>query len=136
MSILSGVKNPYYREVGARIRLAMRDIGLNTSTDLARILGEERSRTRNWLNGTSVPPLAMGLKLRELTNVTLDWLYLGDKSGLTMAKYLRLELLREGDEPVLVEADDAADAVTVPALEEARVAPKLAPVAPPRRQKA
>lgn len=62
-----------------RIRIAC-DIG--TQADMARLLGVSPTRLNNWVKGDNLLPVPYAYKLKQLTGVTLDYIYCGDVSSL------------------------------------------------------
>lgn len=114
---LSGMaeKDPYKVAVGDRIKAAMTESGIPSSAALAKLMGCDEPRVRNWVNGTSVPPVPEGAQLRRLFGVTLDWLYLGDWSGLIEGKRIRLTAILNGGSPPVWAAAQAEEPATEPA---------------------
>lgn len=77
----------------------MEDMGLQTVDDLARVVGAKRSAASNWINAYHLPPVKYMKALKRHTNITLDWIYDGDSSGLTYAASIRLNAILSGLKP-------------------------------------
>lgn len=86
-------------ECARRLKAVMKDAGYDTVDDLAKAVSASRSQASNWLNAYHLPPVCFMAKLRGLTGITLDWIYLGDQSGLTVAKSIRLSAWLDGLAP-------------------------------------
>jgi DNA-binding XRE family transcriptional regulator len=68
-----------------RTRWALRAaLLIQTQDDMADMLNIERSRYGNWESGLGLIPVIQAIKVREITGATLDYIYLGDVSGLTI----------------------------------------------------
>jgi transcriptional regulator with XRE-family HTH domain len=85
--------------VGPRIAAVREELGFN-QTQMAKFLGVHRSRYAQWEAGRHLPrdELAI-LRLCEMTDVTLDWLYRGSLAGMPSALGLRLESRVAGAPP-------------------------------------
>lgn len=53
-----------------------------TQTGFARMVGITQPALSNYLKGLRRPDLDVAIQIQIKTGVTLDWLYLGDRSGL------------------------------------------------------
>lgn len=53
-----------------------------TQTGFARMVGISQPALNNYLKGLRRPDLDVAIQIQIKTGVTLDWLYLGDRSGL------------------------------------------------------
>lgn len=67
--------------------IAMRLNALMTALDLkpgtfAVLIGVKQPAISNYLSGLRRPDLDVGIAIQVKTGATLDWLYLGDRSGL------------------------------------------------------
>jgi transcriptional regulator with XRE-family HTH domain len=69
------------REVGARLRLVRRALGLPAGR-LADEMGVAAPRWSQWENGRHPPDIRAMIRLVRRYRVSLDYLYLGDESGL------------------------------------------------------
>lgn len=49
---------------------------------LAALIGVKQPAMSNYMSGIRRPDLDIGIALQVKTGATLDWLYLGDRSGL------------------------------------------------------
>lgn len=54
-------------------------------TAIGELIGENKQTAANWINGTSVPSLAMHYKLSRALNVDPEWLATGDGPGPDVA---------------------------------------------------
>ena len=112
---------PAHKEIAARLRIAMAEAGIGSAAELARLLGQEESRVRNWVNGTARPKVDEARRLKPLLRINLDWLYDNDGSGLPYAIHLRFAARAAG----LIPPNDAdSDDAPALALEAARPARK------------
>lgn len=103
-----GMKDPFHIAVAVRLRASMRESEIKDAAALAKLMQETPSRVRNWCNGTSSPPVRDGVRLRSVFGVTLDWLYLGETSGLLDAKRIRLAAEMESPD-VISDEDEVAE---------------------------
>jgi ribosome-binding protein aMBF1 (putative translation factor) len=71
----------YRREVGARLRLVRRALGLPAGR-LAAELGVAAPRWSQWEHGRHLADLRAMVRLAQRYRVTLDYLFLGDESAL------------------------------------------------------
>jgi transcriptional regulator with XRE-family HTH domain len=71
-------------EVGARIEKIRIACGLGCQSAFGERLGVTPTRINNWATGRILFPVEFAVKLRELTGVTLDYIYCGDPSGLPL----------------------------------------------------
>lgn len=58
-------------------------------TSFAQLIGISQPALNNYLKGLRRPDLDVAIAIQSKTGVTLDWLYLGDRSGLP-AKMLEI----------------------------------------------
>lgn len=87
------------RGVGQRIMAIREELGLNQS-DMARILGVKRSRYVNWEAGRHLPADELAIiRLCDISDATLDWIYRGKQAGMPSALGLRLEARVAGAPP-------------------------------------
>jgi transcriptional regulator with XRE-family HTH domain len=75
--------------IGHRLRLTRLALGLN-QTQLCDLAGIARNTWNQWEKGNSRPQLDEAMKLVDAFGLTLDWIYLGDNSGLPHGLVLRL----------------------------------------------
>jgi transcriptional regulator with XRE-family HTH domain len=73
--------NNFPREVGARLRLLRLAIGLPAGR-LAAEIGVLPPRWSQWEHGRHPPDIRAMVRLCRRYRVTLDYIYLGDESGL------------------------------------------------------
>lgn len=68
-------------DIGRRI-VALREALEMNQTGFAQMTGIKQNALANYEAGTRRPDLDQAYKLVAKTGVTLDWVYLGDRSGL------------------------------------------------------
>lgn len=68
-------------DIAARLVVLMDALERN-QTSFASLLGITPSALNNYLKGLRRPDLDIAITIASKTGVTLDWLYLGDRSGL------------------------------------------------------
>lgn len=88
--------NTHAIEVGRRLRETAWELGFQSQQALADWLGATRPQVYTWYRGLALPPVKYMQQLAEQRGVTLDWIYLGDGSGLSNALYIRLMAAIEG----------------------------------------
>lgn len=69
------------QDIAMRLSELMKALGLNQTAFAARV-GVSQPALNNYLKGTRRPELDIAISITTKTGVTLDWLYLGDRSGL------------------------------------------------------
>jgi transcriptional regulator with XRE-family HTH domain len=69
--------------IGSRLRKLRKSLGL-TQTDLAEKLGITQSAWTQYETGTRKISIEVAAVVSRRFGVTLDWIYLGDPSGLPM----------------------------------------------------
>lgn len=69
-------------KVGARLKLLREAKGYDEQKEWAELLAVTPPRYNNWERGRQVIPLENAVRVSELTGVSLDFIYLGDKSAL------------------------------------------------------
>jgi transcriptional regulator with XRE-family HTH domain len=81
--------------IGRRLSLTRRALGLTASV-MASNAGINKNTYSQYESGTRVPALPFAIKLCDRFDLTLDWLYRGDPSGLkyTLANQI-IRLRRE-----------------------------------------
>ena len=67
--------------IGRRLELTRRAIGL-TQLDFARRAGLASNSYNQYENGVNRPQIDAALAIVDAYGITLDWIYLGDPSGL------------------------------------------------------
>lgn len=73
-----------------RLKLLREVCGYGSQQTFADALGIEKGTLGQYERGRSYPkPDVLG-RIRQLTGATIDWLYLGDASGLPMSLYERI----------------------------------------------
>jgi DNA-binding XRE family transcriptional regulator len=69
------------KAIGRRLELTRESLGLNAG-DFAKRAGIGKSAYSNYTSGERAPTLAQAIKLCDAYELTLDWIYRGDPSGL------------------------------------------------------
>lgn len=69
-------------DIGMRIQALMVALGHN-QTSFAVLVGISQPALNNYLKGIRRPDIDVAIQMQLRTGVTLDWLYLGDRSGLS-----------------------------------------------------
>lgn len=69
------------RDIGRRIEALMTALDMN-QTRFAQLVGLSQPALSNYMAGTRRPDLDAAIGIQLKTGATLDWLYLGDRSGL------------------------------------------------------
>ena len=77
--------------IGARLRLTREALGL-TQVEFARRADVTNNAYNQYEKGKQRPSLDAAIALREAYSLTLDWIYLGDNSGL---KYELVEAMKK-----------------------------------------
>lgn len=72
---------PPFANIGKRLAQLRRAYGLN-QTDFAARIGLRQHTLSAWENGERRPGIDSALLIRAEYGATLDWLYMGDHSGL------------------------------------------------------
>lgn len=103
----SGLVNIPISTIGARIRRARKDIGLNQS-ELAERVGVSQPTVANWESGIHDPRRLMLAKLSETLSVPLAWLSQGARSPDEQDKHPAAAYLRRYLQHVPVISYDAA----------------------------
>lgn len=70
--------------IAARLRASREALGL-TAAELCRMAGVAPNTYSQWENAKGRPQLDEAIRLCRALGYTLDWIYLGDKSGLPYA---------------------------------------------------
>lgn len=105
--------NTHAIAVGRRLRETAWELGFRSQQALADWLGATRPQVYTWYRGLALPPVKYMQQLAEQRGVTLDWIYLGDGSGLSNALYIRLMAAIEGRR--LPDTEPEPDATPEPA---------------------
>lgn len=71
------------RAIGARITL-LREALNKTQSEFARMLGKSQQLVSNYERGHRRPELDEAFVIVRKTGVTLDWIYFGDRAGLSV----------------------------------------------------
>jgi len=68
-------------DIAMRLRALMKALGHNQAS-FASLIGISQPGFNNYLKGIRRPEIDFAINIQTKTGVTLDWLYLGDRSGL------------------------------------------------------
>lgn len=68
-------------DIAMRLRALMAAMDRNQSA-FAALIGISQPALNNYLAGIRRPDLDVGINIQARTGATLDWIYLGDRSGL------------------------------------------------------
>lgn len=77
----NGERNTDLRAIGARI-VQTREAMEMSAADFAKFLGLGSNTLSNYEVGYRRPDLDKAILMVQKTGITLDWIYLGDRSGL------------------------------------------------------
>ena len=82
------------KAIGIRLELTRLALGMKPG-DFASRAGIAKSTYSNYASGAREPDLALALKLCNTYELTLDWIYRGDPSGLKYALANKINKLRQ-----------------------------------------
>ena len=85
----SPAKRPW-EAIGRRLVAARLALGIQSQAEICRALKLAPSRWNQFETGQRQITLEVALKLKSEYGVTLDWVYLGDPSGLPLALHQRI----------------------------------------------
>jgi transcriptional regulator with XRE-family HTH domain len=68
-------------DIAMRLDALVNALG-HTQTGFAQLVGISQPALNNYLKGIRRPDIDVAIQIQMRTGVTLDWLYLGDRSGL------------------------------------------------------
>ena len=69
-------------DIARRVEALMISLGHN-QTSFALLVGISQPALNNYLKGIRRPDIDVAIQMQLRTGVTLDWLYLGDRAGLS-----------------------------------------------------
>ncbi|WP_412506177.1 helix-turn-helix domain-containing protein [Roseovarius sp. SYSU LYC5161] len=78
--------------IGDRIKKIRSAWGLS-QTEIGKICGVGKNTVSHWENGRQKPTIAQMYPVCQELDLTLDWIYLGRESGLSVAVARRLGLV-------------------------------------------
>lgn len=84
--------------IGRRLELTRRAVGLSQS-EFAQRADLAKNAYNQYETGTNRPQLEAAIKLVDAYRLTLDWIYLGDPSGLRFDLAEAIKALRTMEEP-------------------------------------
>ena len=82
IGMAGGKKTPEKIECGKRLQATREALGFQTLREFAKFLDVGEDRYSKWENGVNYMPVEYAKQLKRKKNVTLEWLYDGDPSGL------------------------------------------------------
>lgn len=71
-------------DFGARLVFLRKQLGYEEAVDFAKYLGVDQNTYTRWERGEVYPQIPNLLRIKLQTNVTSDYLYFGDTSGLPL----------------------------------------------------
>ena len=77
------MENSDIANVGKRISLLRKSLGVQHQVEMAKMLDIDQKRYHVWEVGKGLIPISYAIKLRLLTGATLDYIYLGEMDGLS-----------------------------------------------------
>jgi transcriptional regulator with XRE-family HTH domain len=100
MSIIDMAQAPHIRSLDAiaeRLRMTREALGIKKQKEFAERADISPNTYNQWEKGRVYPDLQYVIRLRDEYGLTLDWIYLGDPSGLPyrIARLLKQEALQE-----------------------------------------
>ena len=81
-----------YDDIASRLRATRLALGLNSQT-FAKRAGIHQSAYSQYENGRRLPTATAALAMCRAHRLTMDWIFLGDPSGLPHGLALRLSVL-------------------------------------------
>lgn len=82
------------KTIGERLRLTREALGL-TQVEFAKKAKVSPSAYNQYEKGRMRPAIDQAIRLRDAHNLTLDWIYIGDNSGLTAKLSDAIKALRQ-----------------------------------------
>lgn len=69
-------------DIGMRLQALMDALEFKRQTAFAQLIEVSQPALNNYLQGLRRPEIDVAIKIQAKTGATLDWIYLGDRSGL------------------------------------------------------
>jgi transcriptional regulator with XRE-family HTH domain len=69
-------------DIGMRLQALMEALGFKRQAAFAQLIDVSQPGLNNYLKGLRRPDLDVAMRIQSKTGATLDWIYLGDRSGL------------------------------------------------------
>lgn len=69
-------------DIGKRLAALMEALDFDNQAEFARHIGISQPGLNNYLKGFRRPELNVAMQIQAKTGATLDWIYLGERSGL------------------------------------------------------
>jgi transcriptional regulator with XRE-family HTH domain len=100
MSVVDMTPNPHRRTLDAiasRLRVTREALGIKKQKEFAERAGISPNTYNQWEKGRVYPDLQYMIRLRDEYGISLDWIYLGDPSGLPyqIARLLKEDALQD-----------------------------------------
>ncbi|TGQ89432.1 XRE family transcriptional regulator [Mesorhizobium sp. M2D.F.Ca.ET.185.01.1.1] len=70
------------RDIGARLVALMEATNHKSQVGFAQLIEVSQPALNNYLKGLRRPELDVAMRIQARTGATLDWIYLGERSGL------------------------------------------------------
>ncbi len=80
-----------FSDIGERLLRLRNALGLPTDAAFAARIEVSPQKLSNYMRGRARPDLSTGLNICKRTGVTLDWIYRGDISGLSVQMAQKLD---------------------------------------------
>ena len=100
MAFVDMAPNPHRRSleaIGSRLRMTREALGFKKQKEFAARADISPNTYNQWEKGKVYPDLQYAIRLRDEFGISLDWIYLGDPSGLPyqIARLLKEDALQE-----------------------------------------
>jgi transcriptional regulator with XRE-family HTH domain len=69
-------------DIGMRLQALMNALEFKKQSTFAHLIEVTQPALNNYLQGVRRPDLDVAMRIQAKTGATLDWIYLGDRSGL------------------------------------------------------
>jgi transcriptional regulator with XRE-family HTH domain len=96
---VESVETIWKREIGERLRLLAKAVGVKHDHEIAEAIGVGRTNWGNWRRGEILLPPAVARQLKERYGCAFDWLYLGERSNNTSQFNERLDAVIRAEGP-------------------------------------
>ena len=97
--MVQSVDEIWRREIGERLRLLAKAIGITHDQEIADELGVGKTNWGNWRRGDIMLPPVIARQLKEKHGCGFDWLYLGDENSNTARFNERLKAVIRAEGP-------------------------------------
>ena len=99
VAMVQSVDEIWRREIGERLRLLAKAVGITHDQEIADELGVGKTNWGNWRRGDIMLPVPIARQLKEKYGCAFDWLYLGDDSNNTGKFNERLKAVIRAEGP-------------------------------------